>query len=240
MVKHQLLWYAISISIYSWFMFWIAYDIFVWQKTIFEWNIGNFLGALASIAFIWAEVQLCKNKQSTPSIDVAKPQHLPQPLQQPKLRKPYAKRTEPQKPNQLEQAKLRQKPAQPPPTQILTSPMPVQEIRETHTNYANCIHYAGHLAAHQDASLMPNECLTCTNLIQCLTSKKPTTTQTNQTPPTTEKPTNKPKTKQTKKPANQKPKNPRKNKKTTAQRQTPTHKPTTQENLNITFKKQTS
>ena len=61
MVKYKLFWYTASVAAYSWFMFWIAYDFFVWHKPLIQGNVINFIGAAASIAFIWIEAKFFKN-----------------------------------------------------------------------------------------------------------------------------------------------------------------------------------
>ena len=206
--KYQLFWYSASITVYAWFVFWIAYDFFVWQKPLLEGNIANYIGATASIALIWAEAKLLKSKQSKPKLDAPKP---PQQPQQPKPRKPHAKQTEQPKPQQN-------------PTQTATS-LPTQETR---TNFATCVHYTGYLKDRQISTQMLDVCLTCTNLLQCLNNRKQTTTTA-----TTKNSTNTSKTKHTKqttkKPPtqNQKPHKKPKNKKPPHNQQTLTKpKPT--------------
>jgi hypothetical protein len=84
-LKYQALWYSSFIAVYIWFMYWIAYDFFVWQKPITEVNPINYVGAIAAIAFIWAGTKILKRNR----IKAASPQQelLPQkptPRQPPK------------------------------------------------------------------------------------------------------------------------------------------------------------
>ena len=60
MVKCQALWYASFITVYGWFMYWISYDFFVWNKPIAEINPVNYIGSIASLAFIWAGTKVWK------------------------------------------------------------------------------------------------------------------------------------------------------------------------------------
>ena len=145
-VKQQLFWYSISIAVYAWCMFWIAYDFFVWHKPILQGNIANYIGASASIAFIWAEAKLFKNKQ---------PKKKPDPPKQPKPEKTQETQPQQQKPQQT-----------------LTQPEKPTKPKRNHTNHAACVHLTGNLTDHQNPNQMPDECLTCTNLIQCLTKNK--------------------------------------------------------------------
>lgn len=63
-VKRQALWYSSCIAAYIWFLYWIAYDFFVWQKPITEINPVNYVGAIASIALIWAGIKILKPHQA--------------------------------------------------------------------------------------------------------------------------------------------------------------------------------
>ena len=58
--NYQTLWYASFIAVYIWFLYWVAYDFFVWQKPIAEINMVNYIGAIAAIAFIWAGNRILK------------------------------------------------------------------------------------------------------------------------------------------------------------------------------------
>jgi hypothetical protein len=61
--KLKVLWYSTSITTYAWFMFWIAFEIFVWHKPLLQTNPSNYVGALASIALIWAGTIIWKNRK---------------------------------------------------------------------------------------------------------------------------------------------------------------------------------
>jgi hypothetical protein len=60
MLKYQALWYATSIIAYVWFMYWLACDFFIWHKPIAEINPVNYIGSIASLAFIWAGTKVWK------------------------------------------------------------------------------------------------------------------------------------------------------------------------------------
>jgi hypothetical protein len=61
-VKYEALWYVAFIAIYVWFLYWVAYDIFVWHKPLIQVNITNYVGSITSIAFIWAGSKIWKSK----------------------------------------------------------------------------------------------------------------------------------------------------------------------------------
>ena len=61
-VKYEALWYAAFIAIYVWYLYWVAYDIFVWHKPLVQVNVMNYAGSIVSIAFIWAGSKIWKSK----------------------------------------------------------------------------------------------------------------------------------------------------------------------------------
>jgi hypothetical protein len=64
-------------------VFWIAYEIFVWQKPITEVNIANYAGAIAAISLTWAGTKLWKKPNGAAKPNQQKPQpKKTQPLKQ--------------------------------------------------------------------------------------------------------------------------------------------------------------
>jgi hypothetical protein len=63
MLKYQVLWYSSFIAVYIWFLYWVAYDFFVWHKPIAEINAVNYVGSIAAIAFIWAGTKILKRSR---------------------------------------------------------------------------------------------------------------------------------------------------------------------------------
>jgi hypothetical protein len=64
MLKIQALWYASSITVYIWFMYWISYSFFVLHEPITEINAANYIGSIATLAFIWAGTKILKPTKS--------------------------------------------------------------------------------------------------------------------------------------------------------------------------------
>jgi hypothetical protein len=63
MLKYQALWYSSFIALYIWFSYWVSYDFFVWHKPIAEVNLANYVGAIVSIAFMWAGTKILKRNR---------------------------------------------------------------------------------------------------------------------------------------------------------------------------------
>jgi hypothetical protein len=62
-LKLQALWYSTFIAVYIWFLYWVSYDFFVWQKPIADVNLTNIAGSIVSLAFIWAGTKILKRNQ---------------------------------------------------------------------------------------------------------------------------------------------------------------------------------
>jgi hypothetical protein len=137
--KYQALWYSSFIAMYIWFLYWVAYDFFVWQKPIAEVNPINYVGAIAAIASMWAGTKILKRNRINAASPQQKllPQQPPQPIPQPT-----------QKPT----------PQQPPQKTVPTA-VPAN---------STCTHYLGYLHQRQKSQEIPAECLTCKHIIQCM------------------------------------------------------------------------
>ena len=86
MLKYQALWYSSFIAVYIWFSYWVAYDFFVWHKPIAEVNLANYVGAIASIVFMWAGTKIWKRnriKAASPQQSLLPQKPTPQPIPQP-------------------------------------------------------------------------------------------------------------------------------------------------------------
>ena len=72
-VRFQALWYSTFIALYVWFLYWVAHDFFVLQKSIVEANIVNYFGSIMSIAFIWMGTKILKRNQIKPQKEHQEP-----------------------------------------------------------------------------------------------------------------------------------------------------------------------
>jgi hypothetical protein len=78
MHKYQALWYSTFIAMYIWFLYWVCNDFFVWHKPIAEINAVNYIGAIVSIAFIWAGTRILKRNSVKTRSQSLMPQMQPQ------------------------------------------------------------------------------------------------------------------------------------------------------------------
>ncbi len=84
MLKYKALWYAASIAVYIWFLYWVSCDFFVWHKPITEVNVVNYVGSIVSIAFIWAGTRILKPNR----VKVGHPQQKSLPQKPPQQKPP--------------------------------------------------------------------------------------------------------------------------------------------------------
>ena len=135
----QALWYVIFTSIYIWCIFWVSYDLFFWNKTIFEVNIITFAGSVVSILFLWTGTIIWKKGQYK--------------KQTYKMEHPYEQNITPINTPQTEQQ---------------TQPQTEQQTQpQTKTTESKCSNYCGYLKNRDKSEEIPEECFICEKLIQC-------------------------------------------------------------------------
>ena len=143
-IRPKILWYSASIVSYGWFLSWIAYDIFVWQKPLAQVSVVNYVGAIASMALVWAGTKLWKNPKRTQ--EPSRKQENQEPPRTQKQNKP---------------TNHKQQPKNPEPQPATTIPTPI-----------TCKRHNGLPKQHPTTKHIPEQCLTCQNLIQCTTTTK--------------------------------------------------------------------
>ena len=52
----------VSTASFLWFLYWISYDVLVWNKPLVKVNLVNYAGAILSVAFVFAGFQWKKLK----------------------------------------------------------------------------------------------------------------------------------------------------------------------------------
>jgi hypothetical protein len=128
-------WYVAFLIFYILNMVWVCYDLFVWNKTIFEVNIINFIGSAGSIVFLWIGTLIWRKKEIV-------------------NKEIITKKNNPNK-HFLE--------IKNPDIDLLTEP-----IQQTQPSSSlNCKQYIGYLKKERKSDQIPEECLTCENLIKC-------------------------------------------------------------------------
>jgi len=179
--KFQIFWYAIFLSIYIWFMFWICYDLFVWNKTVFEVNVISYVGSVGALAGLWVGTLIWKRRSS-------RKQHLQEDILLDKKdslldteeisdklfnneeisdsllnNEESAVESVQVLPIQGIQAIQGTQTTQE--TQTIQESQAIEPIQQDNIGYG-CNHYLGYLKQKKDKQI-PEECLTCKDLLNC-------------------------------------------------------------------------
>ena len=159
-IHHQVIWYSASLLLYGWFLSCIAYDILVWHKPITQVNITNYAGAIIAMALIWAGTRIFKLPRR-----IAQPQA----IQPEKLKEQEPKKD--QKPEKMKNQYLEPQPIsrEQPQIQLQTEPQPP---KHTIPNFPGCKHTPSYLQEHENTKEIPDQCLTCTELLKCLSTTR--------------------------------------------------------------------
>jgi outer membrane biosynthesis protein TonB len=120
--------------------------------------MANFAGAITAMALIWAGTKLFKT-----------PRHVAQPPQPQTPEQKNLKEQETKKEKEPKKRKQQQPQPQPQPKEQQIPPQPPQPEHPT-PSIPGCTHKLSYLQQPGKTKEIPDECLTCTQLIQCLTA----------------------------------------------------------------------
>jgi len=149
-VKLRALWFVASIISSVWFLYWICYDVLVWNKALTQAAPANYVGFIVSIALAILGTQLGKRGISE------KPMLPPEQNIHKKV-------------NQNQQA-LEEERVQP-----IEQVQQIQPAEEETTQIPpgasippRCKFYLGYLHRRPESVEIPEECLECEHVVECL------------------------------------------------------------------------
>jgi len=149
-VKLRALWFVASIISSAWFLYWICYDVLVWNKALTQAAPANYVGFIVSIALAILGTQLGKRGISE------KPMLPPEQNIHKKV-------------NQNQQA-LEEERVQP-----IERVQQIQPAEEETTQIPpgasippRCKFYLGYLHRRPESVEIPEECLECEHVVECL------------------------------------------------------------------------
>lgn len=165
LLSRQVIWYSASLFMYGWFVGWIAYDILVWHKSITQVSPTNYVGAIMAMALIWAGTVIF-NAPTRGVIERLKkrPKNLKEKVPRKRnhrLSKLSSVTAPLAQPQQLP-------PAQPEPQTLPEQATIPEQPQQTAPNISGCTHHFGYLHQLGKTKEIPDACLTCKELIQCL------------------------------------------------------------------------
>ena len=149
-VKLRALWFVASIISSVWFLYWICYDVLVWNKALTQAAPANYVGFIVSIALAILGTQLGK-------LGISEKPMLP------------PEQNIHKKVNQKQQA-LDEERGQP-----IEQVQQIQPAEEETTQIPpgasippGCKFYLGYLHTRPESVEIPEECLECEHVVECL------------------------------------------------------------------------
>jgi hypothetical protein len=161
--KIMVLWYAASLLSSVWFLYWICYDVFVWNKVLTQVRLQNYVGLTTFIALTILGTQL--EKTSIPEklmllVEIIR-------------KHPQTKNT--QKVQQKHQIPKKKR------LQSIEQTEQIQSVKDTErwTSKENakippgCTFYLGYLHRRPKSVEIPEKCLECEYVVSCLSPTIP-------------------------------------------------------------------
>lgn len=158
LVKLRALWFVASIISSVWFLYWICYDVLVWNKALTQAAPANYVGFIVSIALAILGTQLGK-------LDISE-KITPPPEQN--IHKETTKSQQAPEEEQVQPIEEVQQ-IQPPKEEEETTQIPPGASIPP-----GCKFYLGYLHTRPESVDIPEECLQCEHVVECLspTAKK--------------------------------------------------------------------
>ena len=164
------LWFAASVSSSIWYIYWICYDVFLWNKPLAHVRQFNLAGLILSVAFIFVGIGLNKIYHFDKPISPFRPVHqksdvvqtgksvfAPAPVQQ---KSDVVQTRQVQQVKPVQQARESQ--------QIQPAKEEQKQIRRDASILPNCGFYLGYLHKRPKSEDIPQECLICIEVVKCI------------------------------------------------------------------------
>jgi hypothetical protein len=150
-VRLRALWFAASIISSVWFLYWICYDVLVWNKAVAQAGPANYAGFTVSIALAIFGTQLGK-LGILEKLTISPEQNV------------YKKVNQNQQLPEWERIKLIEQvqQIQPPKEEETTQTPPGASVPR------GCKFYLGYLHTRPESVEIPEECLGCEYVVECL------------------------------------------------------------------------
>ena len=165
--KVRVLWFVAFIISSAWFLYWICYDVFVWNKALTQAAPANYVGLIGSITLAIIGTQLGKRS-------------VPEELTIPPEQNVYKEETESQQVPEWEQIQPKEETeSQEVPElgqiQPIEQEQQIQPAEEEPTQIPpgasvppGCKFYLGYLTDRPESVEIPEECLACEHVVGCL------------------------------------------------------------------------
>jgi len=148
--KLRILWFIASIISSAWFLYWISYDVLVWNKAVTQAAPANYVGFAVSLALAILSTQLEK-------LDV-----LEKLVRPPEQNMPKATTKSQQAPEEKEIQPVEEAEENQPAKEETKNIPPGAPIPQ------GCKFYLGYLHTRPESMEIPEECLECEHVVECL------------------------------------------------------------------------
>ena len=175
--KVRVLWFVAFIISSAWFLYWICYDVFVWNKALTQAAPANYVGLIGSITLAIIGTQLGKRsvpeeltippeqnvyKEETESQQVPEWERI-QPKEETESREVLEwERIQPSEQVEHEQVQQIQ------PAEEETTEEETTQIPPGASVPPGCKFYLGYLTDRPESVEIPEECLACEHVVECL------------------------------------------------------------------------
>ena len=163
--SYRLIWYSISLLMSSLFLGGIAYDIFFWHKPITQVKMINYFGSIAAMALVWAGAWLFKTPKRIVAERLRKRKEN---SKEKKTKKRFRRKLIATEPTQTTEQTI----TQPKPQPELELPIVTVQPEQAVKSISVCIHNLSPRPHSEKISEIPDACLTCKDLVQCLSKDR--------------------------------------------------------------------
>ncbi len=165
LAKLKILWSTAAVILSFWYLYWICYDALVWNKTLAQVAVNNYVGLGVSLFLAILGTQI----EKIPSVMT--------PALPTKRNEPKVQTSQTQPAQQIKQTLAKSEPNQTTIAMRAQTPFEQKTVQpqEKHTP-TGCNHKLGYLHERPKSEAIPTECITCINVVSCLspTKREPT------------------------------------------------------------------
>jgi hypothetical protein len=166
-VRLRALWFAAFIVSAVWFLYWIFYDVLVWNKALTQAGTANYVGFIVSIVLLILGTQLGKigvhkKLMISPEQDLYQTVNQNQQVLEWEKMQPVEQVQQIQPPKEAQEIQ--------PPKEVETKQVPQGALVPR-----GCKFYLGYLCTRPESTDIPEECLACEHVVGCLSPTAGTT-----------------------------------------------------------------
>ena len=169
LVRLRILWFAASIILSIWYLYWIWYDVVVWSKALTQVPLYHYAGLVLSIAFILLGTQIRRIRLTKKPTLFVRQSEQKRRIQQTQQVQQVQQVPEAQPTSPTEQTR-----------QIQPGKEEEKQMPQDSSIPPGCQFYLGYLRERPKSAEIPQECLLCLSVFHCLSLTAPAKVELNQ------------------------------------------------------------